>query len=245
MVKRRPPHADNPSVTDLSSRPWHPRATTVEDRAITGAAILEPTTGHDTARESLSILAAIADYHDDDTSQHAQRVGIYCALIARALELPEPFVDLIRDAAPLHDIGKVGIPDRILHKPGALTPEERTIMMRHVEIGANILANTRSPVLRAAAEIALNHHERWDGRGYLRGLHTDEIPLSARITAIADVFDALTHGRPYKQAWDIDRALAEIAAQAAHQFDPRIAQAFATLNPDTFLHDPATRAGSI
>ena len=117
-------------------------------------------------------------------------------------------------------------------------------MMRHVEIGANILADTRSPALRAAGDIALRDHERWEGRGYLAGLHTDEIPLSARITAVADVFDALTHERPYKAAWEVDRALAEIAAQAGLQFDPRVAEAFATLHPDTLQRDPATPRSS-
>jgi putative two-component system response regulator len=146
---------------------------------------------------------------------------------------------LIRDAAPLHDIGKIGIPDHILRKPGVLTPEERMIMMGHVQIGANILATARSPVLRAAADIAIGHHEQWDGHGYLAGLHAEDIFLSARITAVADVFDALTHQRPYKPAWDIDRTLAEIAAQAGHQFEPRVAPAFATLDPSTLLQDLA------
>jgi putative two-component system response regulator len=192
--------------------------------------ITERTTEQDTARESLSILAAIADYHDDDTSQHAQRVGICAAVIAHALELPDPFVDLIRDAAPLHDIGKVGISRRILLKPGKLTPAEWMHMMRHVEMGAQILAPARSPVLRLAAEIARTHHERWDGNGYVAGLAGEEIPLSGRITALADVWDTLTHERPYKPAWSEDRALAEIASGSGAHFDPRVVEAFGRID---------------
>ena len=140
-------------------------------------AVRERTGEVDTARESLSILAAIADYHDDDTYQHAQRVGTGAALIAQALDLDAQFVATVRDAAPLHDIGKVGISRRILLKPDKLTPAEWMHMMRHVEIGARILAPARSPVLRMASEIAGTHHERWDGNGYVAGLVGAEIPL--------------------------------------------------------------------
>jgi response regulator RpfG family c-di-GMP phosphodiesterase len=189
-------------------------------------AVRERTGEFDTARESLSILAAIADFHDDDSYQHAQRVGVGAALIARALELDEQFIATIRDAAPLHDIGKVGISRRILLKPDKLTPSEWMHMMRHVEIGARILAPARSPVLRMASEIAGTHHERWDGNGYVAGLVGAEIPLSGRITALADVWDTLTHERPYKAAWDEERALAEIDAQAGAHFDPRVVEAF-------------------
>jgi response regulator RpfG family c-di-GMP phosphodiesterase len=184
----------------------------------------------DTARESLSVLAAIADYHDDDTYQHAQRVGVGASLIAQALDLPEPFVAMIRDAAPLHDIGKVGMSRRILLKPGKLTPAEWMHMMRHVEIGARILSSARSPVLRLAGEIARTHHERWDGNGYVAGLAGEDIPLAGRITALVDVWDTLTHERPYKPAWDEDRALAEIQGEAGQHFDPRVVEAFSTID---------------
>jgi putative two-component system response regulator len=194
--------------------------------AVLREAVRERTGEVDTARESLSILAAIADYHDDDSYQHAQRVGVGAALIAKALDLDEQFVATIRDAAPLHDIGKVGISRRILLKPDKLTPAEWMHMMRHVEIGARILAPARSPVLRMASDIAGTHHERWDGNGYVAGLVGAEIPLAGRITALADVWDTLTHERPYKPAWDADRALAEIDAQAGAHFDPRIVEAF-------------------
>jgi putative two-component system response regulator len=189
--------------------------------------------------EALSVLAAATEYRDDDTRQHTQRVGHTAALIAQALDLGDEAVATIRDAAPLHDIGKIGIPDHILLKPGRLTPDERTVMQRHAEIGARILAPTRSPVLRAAADIARTHHERWDGNGYLQGLDAERIPLAGRITAVADVFDALTHARPYKPAWPLDRALAEITSQAGRQFDPRVVSAFATLNHATLIHETA------
>jgi putative two-component system response regulator len=229
MVKKRPPPADNPSI---------------EEPAMSSETIPATPTEPDTARESLSILAAIADYHDDDTSQHAQRVGICAALIAQALELPEPFVDMIRDAAPLHDIGKVGISRRILLKPGKLSPAEWMHMMRHVEMGAQILAAARSPVLRLAAEIARTHHERWDGNGYVAGLTGEEIPLSGRITALADVWDTLTHERPYKPAWSEDRALAEIDRESGAHFDPRVVAAFHTIDRLALNELPAADAAA-
>jgi putative two-component system response regulator len=194
------------------------------------AYVQELTSEVDTARESLSVLAAIADYHDDDTYQHAQRVGVGASLIAQAVDLAEPFVTMIRDAAPLHDIGKVGMSRRILLKPGKLTPAEWMHMMRHVEIGARILSSARSPVLRLAGDIARTHHERWDGNGYLAGLAGEDIPIAGRITALADVWDTLTHERPYKPAWDADRALAEIMSEAGRHFDPRLVEAFATID---------------
>lgn len=182
--------------------------------------------------ESLTILASVTEYHDDDTHRHTRRVGATAALLARGLGLPEPFVAGMRAAAPLHDIGKVGIPNEILLKPGPLSDEERAAMMQHVAIGPKMLAAACSPILRLAAEIAGTHHERWDGTGYLRGLAGEEIPMSGRVTAVADVFDALTHARPYKEAWDRGQALAEIASQAWRQFDPRVVDALLGLDFD-------------
>jgi HD-GYP domain-containing protein (c-di-GMP phosphodiesterase class II) len=135
--------------------------------------------------ESLTILASVTEYHDDDTHRHTRRVGATAALLARGLGLPEPFVAGMRAAAPLNDIGKVGIPNEILLKPGPLTDEERAAMMQHVAIGPKMLAAACSPILRLAAEIAGTHHERWDGTGYLRGLAGEEIPMSGRVTAVA------------------------------------------------------------
>jgi putative two-component system response regulator len=197
-------------------------------------ALRAPTANSDTVREGLSALAAMADYHDDDSGRHAQRVGCLAAAIAQALELPGASVSLLRAAAPLHDIGKVGISRRILLKPGMLTPPEWLHMQSHVDVGAQILGDARSPVLVLAAEIARTHHERFDGSGYTAGLLGDQIPLSGRIVAVADVWDTLTHDRPYRPAWDGERALAEIQAQAGAHFDPRVVQAFVSLDRVSF-----------
>ncbi len=194
--------------------------------------------------ESLAVLATMAEYHDYATHNHTQRVGQLAALIARRLQLPAEYVSNIRDAAPLHDVGKVGISELILLKPGRLSIDERARMMRHVEIGARILAAARSPVLSLAAEIARTHHERWDGGGYLSGLSGENIPLAGRITAVADVFDALTHERPYKAAWPVDRAQAEIDAQAGHQFDPGVVDAFLSLESHVLPELAASPGGA-
>jgi putative two-component system response regulator len=176
--------------------------------------------------EALDHLAKVAEFHDDETGEHTKRVGLISAEIGMRMALPEEDVKLIRMAAPLHDIGKIGIAQAILKKPGKLEAEEFDLVKRHTMIGGDILANSRSPVLRLAREIALFHHERWDGSGYCSGLKGDQIPLAARIVAIADVFDALTHERPYKPAWPIDKALSEILSQRGKQFDPEVVDAF-------------------
>lgn len=147
------------------------------------------------------------------------------ALVASALGWDEADVDLMARAAALHDVGKIGIPDKILLKPTKLTPGEFELMKRHTTIGGRILSGSSAPSLRLAEEIALSHHERWDGRGY-EGLSREAIPLSGRIVAIADVYDALVHDRPYKKAWGRDRALDEISHQRGYQFDPDVVDAF-------------------
>jgi putative two-component system response regulator len=194
--------------------------------------------------ESLVVLATMAEYHDYATANHTQRVGLIAGLIAQSLDLPDQFVATIQDAALLHDVGKVGVSDRVLLKPGRLTPDERATMMSHVEIGGRILGQTRSPVLRAAAEIARTHHEHWNGGGYLIGLHGEEIPLAGRITAVADVFDALIHERPYKAAWDVDRAIAEIVSQSGRQFDPRVVEAFTAIDLSAIANGSPVEPGS-
>jgi putative two-component system response regulator len=185
--------------------------------------------------ETLQRLALAAEYRDDNTGTHTRRVGMSAARIAKVLGLPPAQVTLLLRAAPLHDIGKIGIADAILLKPGKLTDEEFAIMKQHTFIGAKILSGSSSPWLLMAEEIALTHHERWDGRGYPHSLSGEAIPLVGRIVAVADVFDALTHERPYKNAWPVAAATAEIAAQGGQQFDERVVQAFLTLQHETLI----------
>jgi putative two-component system response regulator len=175
--------------------------------------------------EIIERLARAAEFRDDNTGQHTERVGQMAALIARQLGLPDSQVALIRRAAPLHDVGKIGVPDTILLKLGRLTDDEFAIVKTHTTIGARILSGSRFPILRLAEEIAFNHHERWDGDGYT-GIARDAIPLAGRIVAVADVFDALTQKRPYKSAWPVEEAVGEIDRQRGYQFDPALVDSF-------------------
>jgi len=186
--------------------------------------------------EILDRLALAAEYRDDDTQEHAWRIGRSCALLALGLGLPDGEVELIRRAAPLHDIGKIGIPDVILLKPGKLSHQEFEVIKTHTRIGAEILSGSKSPLLRLAQRIALTHHERWDGGGYPAGLSREEIPQAGRIVAVADVFDALTHERPYKEAWPVEKAVGEILGQAGRQFDPGLVDVFSRLDHATLLN---------
>src|SRR5919109_2922920 len=175
--------------------------------------------------EILERLALAAEYRDDDTGEHTKRVGETAAQIAQTLGWPSEEVELIRRAAPLHDVGKIAISDSILLKPGKLTPEEFERMKRHTQLGAKMLSGGRFPLLQLAEQIALTHHERWDGSGYM-GLSQEDIPIAGRIVAVADVFDALISERPYKKAWPLDEAIEEIRNQSGRQFDPRVVEAF-------------------
>ena len=186
-------------------------------------------------RETLERLALLSEYRDDDTGEHVQRVGRCCAQLAATIGMPAEDVHLIRQAATLHDIGKVGVPDSILLKPGRLTDEEFDAMKMHVALSEQILTGSQSRLLQYAELIARTHHERWDGTGYPRGLAGEEIPLAGRITALADVFDALTHDRPYKEAWSVERAVAEIRAQSGRHFDPDVVDAFERLDHEALL----------
>ena len=185
--------------------------------------------------ETLQRLALAAEYRDDDTGLHTKRVGFTAARIAEALDLPPEQIDLILRVAPLHDVGKIGISDAILLKPGKLTDEEFATMRQHTVIGAKMLSGSTSPWLQLAEQIALSHHERWDGNGYPQKLSGEAIPLVGRIVAVADVFDALTHERPYKKAWPLVEALTEIEAQSGRQFDERVIKAFLTLLHETLI----------
>jgi cyclic di-GMP phosphodiesterase len=175
---------------------------------------------------TLRRLSRAVEYHDGVTGAHLERVGAYTAEIATALDLPETQVQLLRLAAPLHDIGKIAVGDRILRKTGMLTDEERQLMETHAEVGRDLLGGSGSELLELAATIAWTHHERWDGSGYPRRLSGEEIPLEGRIVAVADVFDALSSDRPYRPRLPMDEARAWIVEGAGHAFDPRIVDAF-------------------
>jgi response regulator RpfG family c-di-GMP phosphodiesterase len=175
--------------------------------------------------EILQKLAMAAEFRDDPTGEHPKRVGEMAGILARAAGLPKAQVELIRQAAPLHDVGKIAVSDVILRKPGSLTPEEFEQVKLHAPLGARILSGSQVPLLQLAEEIALYHHERWDGSGYA-SLREQAIPVAARIVAIADTFDVLTHDRPYRTAISKADALVEISAQSGRQFDPRLVEAF-------------------
>jgi len=175
--------------------------------------------------EMLGRLAAAAELHDDETGLHTQRVATVAAHLARGLGLEEARVQLMLRAAPLHDLGKIGIPDLIVRKPGPLNEEEYRLMRTHATIGADILAGGHSELLQVAERIARCHHERWDGTGYPAGLSGEAIPLEARIVAVADFFDALSHERPYRAALSPEQALAMVRDGSGTHFDPTVAAA--------------------
>ncbi len=179
--------------------------------------------------EMLQRLAGAAELRDDDTGHHIQRVGAMAGRLALAAGLSAERADLIARAAPLHDIGKIGVPDAILRKPGKLTPEEFAEMRTHAAVGARILAGGHSELIQLAERIAHHHHERWDGTGYPCRLAGEQIPLEARIVAVVDFFDALTHERPYRGAVPVDRTLAMIEESIGSHFDPEIARAFISM----------------
>lgn len=176
--------------------------------------------------EALECLARAAEFRDDATGEHAKRVGKVSGKIARELGVSKSATELIEAAAPLHDVGKIAIADAILMKPGKLTTEEFDTMKQHAEVGGTIIGRVKSPLLRKAREISLYHHENWDGTGYPFGVSGEQIPIAARIVAVADTFDALTHERPYKKAWPLSESIEEVKRQSGIRFDPRVVEAF-------------------
>lgn len=172
--------------------------------------------------EVIERLSMAAEYRDDETGNHVRRVGAYCAILARGLGMSEERAKLLEMAACLHDIGKIGIPDEVLLKPGPFNDEDRQTMRAHTLIGSSLLAGGESEVLRLAESIALTHHERWDGTGYPAGLVGEEIPIEGRICAIADVFDALVTKRRYKDEWSTEDAVEELRSLSGVQFDPQL-----------------------
>lgn len=179
-----------------------------------------------TQLEIVRRLGKAAEFRDDETGDHIMRTSKYVYIIAKKLGLSAKQCELLSHASPMHDIGKIGIPDSILLKPGKLTPEEFEIIKLHTLIGAEILAGTDLPLLKLASEIALTHHERWDGTGYPSGLKGEEIPLSGRIMALADTFDSLINPRIYKKEWELERAKTHIKNERGKHFDPKVVDAF-------------------
>ena len=179
----------------------------------------------DSQIEIVERLARAAEIRDDNTGRHTQRVARQSALIAEALGAEDRFVELIRRAAPLHDVGKIGIPDSILLKAGKLTDSEMEVVRSHTVVGARLLSGGNSDLVKMAQRIALSHHERWNGRGYPQGLRGEAIPLEARVVGLADVLDALTHRRPYRSASTIEEALDEVRKERGQHFDPALVDA--------------------
>lgn len=180
----------------------------------------------ETQREVIFRLAQAAEYRDNDTGSHIKRIGYFSAILAERLNFPRAETDILFYASSMHDIGKIGIPDNILLKPGKLSDEEWVVMKRHPTIGAGLLEGHPAELLRVAARVARTHHEKWDGTGYPVGLAGEQIPMEGRIVAICDVFDALLSVRPYKRAWTADEALDEINRLSDHHFDPAIVRIF-------------------
>jgi len=176
-------------------------------------------------------LGRASEFRDNETGQHILRMSHASALLARRIGWDEDACELMLNASPMHDVGKIGIPDGILLKPGALTPDEREVMQRHTVIGADILSGSGDALLEMACSIALAHHEKWDGTGYPRRLAAEAIPEAARIVAITDVFDALTSERPYKKPWSVPDAIGFMTEHAGRHFDPRLLQHFVALVP--------------
>lgn len=175
--------------------------------------------------ETLNILGRAAEFKDNETGMHVMRMSHYCEVLAKALGMTDEDAETLRDAAPMHDIGKIGIPDSVLLKPGKLDADEWTTMQKHVEYGVEILGRqSDSKLMQMAIQVAQYHHEKWDGTGYPNQTSGEEIPLVGRIAAVADVFDALTAERPYKRAWSVDEALNLFKEQKGKHFDPKIVE---------------------
>ena len=185
----------------------------------------------DSQREAIYMLSAAGHYNDNDTGLHIWRMAAYARALAEAIGWPEHLAERLELAAPLHDTGKIGIPDGILKAPRKLTEEEWVTMRQHSLIGYEILQCSNTPIFKMAAEIALYHHEKWDGSGYPKGLAGDNIPQSAQIVAIADVFDALTMKRSYKEAWSVEASLEEMRANSGTHFNPALQTIFLNILP--------------
>lgn len=190
---------------------------------------------NDTRLEVIRRLGRAAEYRDDMTGFHIIRMSRYSQLLGLAAGMNEVEAEMLLNASPMHDIGKIGIPDHVLLKPGKLDPEEWKIMQTHVNIGVEILSGSDSELMAIAAEVAQNHHEKWDGSGYPRALAGEDIPLTGRVVALADVFDALTTKRPYKEAWSIEDTVEFLKEQSGKHFEPRLVELFLKILPDILM----------
>jgi putative two-component system response regulator len=181
---------------------------------------------NDTRLKIIQRLGRAAEYKDDNTGMHVIRMSHYSRVLGLAVGMSESMADMLLDAAPMHDIGKIGIPDSILQKRGSLTEEESRVMRTHTDMGTAIIGEDQSELLKMARQVAATHHESWDGSGYPLGLSGEEIPLVGRIVAIADVFDALTSIRPYKNAWTVEDSISYLQEQSGIRFDPKLVPLF-------------------
>ncbi len=211
-------------AVDYITKPISP--STVLARVKTHLSLVRMQELEDQVESSIYMLGEAVHYNDTDTGVHIWRMASYAGALAEAAGWPKEKVELLKLAAPLHDTGKVGIPDSILKAPRKLTPEEWTEMKRHTTIGESILSKSNTPIFQLAAVISLSHHERWNGEGYPEATSGEAIPESARIVAIADVFDALTMKRPYKEAWSVEDAVAEIRKSSGSHFEPKLVDLF-------------------
>jgi len=213
------PFAPNELLIDLANA-LHRQRSEAAQRAEAETAVQNAHLG------TLRRLSRTVEFHDGETGAHIERVGAHAARIGLGLGLPASDIELLRLAAPLHDIGKVGVPATLLRKPGPLSPVERAAMQQHTDIGRELLGGSGNHMLELAATIAWTHHERWDGGGYPRRLAAEDIPLAGRIVAVADVFDAITTDRPYRAARTVEEAFSTIAAERGFAFDPDVVDAF-------------------
>ncbi|WP_368759022.1 response regulator [Pseudomonas aeruginosa] len=211
-------------AVDYISKPFNPHI--VRARVRTHLSLVQSVEVMRTRLQIIQCLGKAAEYKDNETGLHVIRMSHFASALARAVGYSEDGVDELFHAAPMHDVGKIGIPDAILQKPGKLTEEEWVTMRQHTIIGARIIGDHPSGLLKTAATIALNHHEKWDGSGYPNGLAGEDIPHVARVVALADVFDALTCVRPYKRAWSAEEALDFIIHERGQHFDPELVDAF-------------------
>ncbi len=232
-------------AVDYITKPIHPsvlqarvrtQLTLYHNRRILEQQVAERTSDLEQSRRQVIIrLGRAAEFKDNETGNHVIRMSQYVRLIAQAKGMDERFIELLCSASPMHDIGKIGIPDSILRKPGKLEPDELKIMREHPVIGAEIIGHHKDELLQMAHIVAIAHHEKWDGSGYPYHIKGEEIPLAARIVAIADVFDALTSVRPYKAAWPVERAVRTILDDAGKHFDPNWMKPFQDALPEMLL----------